>query len=561
MKDLKYIKLFEAFESTKLSKTMGFISRESRAAFLSKLKDITGRLDYPLSNLSDDLFEYLPFKSALKKTVSLTSSEPEQCNHPSDSIPCEICQGGRVKRVWGNGTRTVTCKYCNGSGFKPAKRVEPELDYIKFWFDKDGKYILTTGTDGQVRKQNKKLAGTTFKGSKFSRNLADYNQLNTLSVREVQDLQTGTIIRVKFAEYGEYVIGMVWRGVENDNCYIIQDDRSGGSDPDTREWQNYGESSWSINSGNDMSGEAYLLELKDKPNTPVIVEPKEDPYSLNGVLNTRYLTIDNNRDMEERLKGAHFAIILDFKKLKSSKFETIPTTKRNRKERIKGTLALQKPEDIKKANIQRYIQALADKFNTENGLSELTKVMPRALGWNNSITFVLRGINLEEINRVIGDIYSLMKNPRERVYETRIRTNLKEMYEKTGIYNQQINKNIQDIYKLADKKDIKTFEQDPFEKKMLVFTKYLELGEILNKKISSMPSETIGDLEIIYQKILSLKNVYRNDRFNDLRRMRYVIEYLSHESGSRHVFSEIVDLTSCDAILVELEEFKKIIER
>ena len=60
MKNLKYIKLFEAFESVKLSKTLGFISKDARGTFISQLKFLADRMDLPYSKYSDDYFQYLP---------------------------------------------------------------------------------------------------------------------------------------------------------------------------------------------------------------------------------------------------------------------------------------------------------------------------------------------------------------------------------------------------------------------------------------------------------------------------------------------------------------------
>jgi hypothetical protein len=56
MKKLKYLKLFEAFESTKLSKTLGFIDKRSREDFLYQLTNISRNLDFPMSEFSEELF-------------------------------------------------------------------------------------------------------------------------------------------------------------------------------------------------------------------------------------------------------------------------------------------------------------------------------------------------------------------------------------------------------------------------------------------------------------------------------------------------------------------------
>lgn len=65
MRQLKYIKLFEAFESIKLTKILGYINQESKRGFIQKLESISRQYDFPMSNFSDDMFQYLPFKKAL----------------------------------------------------------------------------------------------------------------------------------------------------------------------------------------------------------------------------------------------------------------------------------------------------------------------------------------------------------------------------------------------------------------------------------------------------------------------------------------------------------------
>jgi hypothetical protein len=75
--------------------------------------------------LSDEFFDYLPFNAALRKADIITD---EPCDAKGiDSverqyvIEGEDCQGGKVKRKWGDGIRTITCSVCNGTGVKPKR--------------------------------------------------------------------------------------------------------------------------------------------------------------------------------------------------------------------------------------------------------------------------------------------------------------------------------------------------------------------------------------------------------------------------------------------------------
>jgi len=573
---LKYIKLFEAFESEKLSKTMRFVDKESKPKFLSVLSNIAEKIDFPMSKLNDSLFEYLPFKSALKKNVDPKKEEAEECNHESDWVPGEFCKGGMVKRTWGKGFRMITCPHCKGTGFKPIRKFQPELTYIKFWFDKDGKYITTTGTSGYVVTQSnskdfgKKINQFPPKPLSFSDDFNDYDVLpQGLDFDETRSLPTGTFVKINLGESQDYIVGLIWHS--NGKAYVLQNYQDGAHDSNNDEWKQYAQYSWCLGSSDDdMYGEAFVIEPKNKEFDlkPKEKEPEIDPYSINNLLNTRYLSLESYRDMEKRLSGSHFAIILNFKKMKSLEFERVADTKSKREESREGTLALQKPEDIKSANLKRYIQGLVNKFNIGNGLLEISKLIPRAFGWNNSITFVLRGINVDDLNYVIGDLYTFVKtDPSKRsdisYLEVRIKERIKNIYQRTGKVNQIVNNNTQDAFKRFDEMGNIDRWKEYQPKMVLIFEKYLKLGEILNQKLSSMPCETIGDLELIFQKIQSIKRVYDSGRLEDLRRLRYPIEYMTNLESHYNIADEISEIYvgQHDDILRELDEFKKIIER
>lgn len=71
MRKMKYIKLFEAFDSAQISKTLKFVKKGDRDRFLDDLKKICSSIDAPLSSLSDDVFQYLPYKKAMKDRKSV----------------------------------------------------------------------------------------------------------------------------------------------------------------------------------------------------------------------------------------------------------------------------------------------------------------------------------------------------------------------------------------------------------------------------------------------------------------------------------------------------------
>ena len=54
---MKFIKLFEAFESTLLSKTLNYVKGESKSKFLDGVKAICNKYDFPENKLNDSFFE------------------------------------------------------------------------------------------------------------------------------------------------------------------------------------------------------------------------------------------------------------------------------------------------------------------------------------------------------------------------------------------------------------------------------------------------------------------------------------------------------------------------
>jgi hypothetical protein len=153
---MKYIKLFEAFDSEKLSKTLGYITKSSREEVLIRIKKVCKKIDFPFSKLNDSFFQYLPFQKALNLKHE---SKREICKGESSSlfssgggIKGEFCKEGRIKRNWGFSTRIVTCPNCKGTGLEPDNSTKPT--HFKFWFSKEGKYIAITGLNSSTQSVN-----------------------------------------------------------------------------------------------------------------------------------------------------------------------------------------------------------------------------------------------------------------------------------------------------------------------------------------------------------------------------------------------------------------------
>jgi len=88
-----------------------------------------------------------------------------------------------------------------------------------------------------------------------------------------------------------------------------------------------------------------------------------------------------------------------------------------------------------------------------------------------------------------------------------------------------------------------------------------EINKAIIDKFKTFKIESIEDLEIFYQKIESIRNVWRNsDRFEKSKKLYYVVENLSDEYRINRYMNEIYD-SNVDEIIEELDRFIKVIQK
>lgn len=252
---MKYINLFEAFESEKLSKTLKYIESGDKQKVISILRKLCEQIDFPFSQLSDDYIEYLAFRKALWKN-DMTGDKPceatSEREFPGHEIAGEKCTNGRIKRLWGSRPREVACPVCGGTGVKPKK---PELKLLKFWFNKDGKFIITTAVDGIIRSHTKST-------KTLSRNLADFDVLpKRLTLREIKNLQTGQPVFIDLRN-GRSGVGYIYQA--DRRTYVMQDFYNAVEPYWSRRenWSKYGQFSHVINTASDYAT-VKMLSIKD----------------------------------------------------------------------------------------------------------------------------------------------------------------------------------------------------------------------------------------------------------------------------------------------------------
>lgn len=540
---MKYLKLFEAFDSQIMSKTLGFIKNTNdKRNFMELLKNLCETIDLPFSKLSDEYFEYLPFKRALEKS-DMTGDEPckwtSRKEFPEYAVEGAKCESGKLKRMWGSRVREVECPHCNGTGIEPKV---PELKLLKFWFDKEGKFITTTAVDGLVKKSRgfvKEQVGTN-----FSTNLNDYKVVKyNLSLRDIEDLEIGDFVFFQSPENGSGV-AYVYRNNRDGRTYFLQD-FAAGSDPgyETHHlWSRIAPFSWVI-----VSGREYIkvnkLKLKSEVKKEEEEESEIDPYTWNTKVNISRLRISPSEgSIYSLIKDANFAIVLDFGKLDKAVFKTKSQIEEEREESKKGALAFVKPEDIKTQNIKRYLEEIAKRSDITSDISNVNKVAKRFLG-GHLVLFLINGDSSRfdrQFTNLITYYYSYIKSKNEgdsgEYYANQLSDNIKSSYENTAKKTSRVSNCLKEI-----KFRLKTEGKEP------IYTDIIEsledLSYLMYSQFAKLNIETIEDLEIFAAKIRSVREVCRTDRYKFYRLSRF-FDYLEYASSDRVYdlfFSYIVD--------------------
>jgi hypothetical protein len=543
MKNLKYIQIFEAFESKILSKTLGYIETNDRNTFMDRLKKLCKSIDFPLSKMSDEYFEYLPFKSALAR-AAMTGDEPceatSKSEFPDYAVAGENCTNGKIKRQWGARTRDVVCPVCGGSGVKP-KRSEVKL--VKFWFTAEGKYIANTLVDGVTR------LGRGTGGSKFSTKLSDYTPGRSIS--SLSDLRGGEMASMIIG--GDEVIAYIFK--EGNRYYAIQNSKSGSS-PNSNNWKNYGRYSWALGHGEYSN----LKLLTPKVKTKEVEEA--DPYTWNTGIEFGYggIRANTSADVQSQIKDAHFGIVFDFGKLKKSEFETTQDTRVSREERKEGSKLdpSQSDEEIKKKNIERYVNLLSQKLDISADIANCNRLVTRSLGHKGAL-YIVYGTNIYSNLGSIIDYYikfmSVTTDRDKKMYAEEITDRTNDLF-KSGMRRADIaSDTIKNI-----KSRLKSGNRD--EKYFQVLDMTQKLSDAIYDNIKNYQINDIEDLEVVAQKISSIRNVLKSDRYGLSRYFGNTIEYISSGREDR-AYSHMTDnyYTNVDEILEKLPRIITVISK
>jgi hypothetical protein len=545
MRNLKYIKLFEAFDSIQIAKTLKFVKKSDKSKFMNALESITKSLDAPLSSLSDDNFQYLPYKKAIGIKAA------------SDKVKCSACEGeGKINKAWGSGTRRTKCTTCDGTGQVDPK---PKLKYFKFWFNSDGSFIGTTAIDGlyHISKNDVK----NFDKKDIT------EDMRTLTVREIKTKYK--IVNGETTMYVENVAGR--RMNDRRSClgkafidrdgdfYVVNSNLDTHSMPAGRKYRDYGNYAVDvIRSAKDVKNDAdssFRIYLTSE------TEEKEDifwnlPVSFYG---DGWNTKDNMS--KDFLKEAHFAIVFDYDSFayNGKGFKPVSITKQDRERSREGATALLSDADIKNANIERYVKTLTS-VDLGDGLTRLVNKIPKIFGGDLALYFICSEQNFSRYRNMMNDVYKFMaaQSDEERAG---INRTLSERVKDTFDQSDEMAKRIEKRIELAKSKS----EENGEQALLRILAKLDEMSRRINQKLLKGKIDNIQDMEIMLMKANGIKDAIRSDRFEIDYYIKYYLEYLTSTGwrgdSASYQYLEQFPRRDIEKALRDLDSLMALIER
>lgn len=479
---MKYIKLYEAFESEVITNTMKFLTKQvgkdSAYKFRESLKSLISFYDIPISELSEDDIDY--FKKS--KAINIKNEET-------------IKNGYEV--------------YC-----------------IKYWFSLEKGLLGTTGT-GDLRTPYVKLKPDySNRNDKFNSRQLEYikNTLNIekgklIPVLDYSALKTGDSVVGVFGHSdtstSELDLGKIY--VDDNSLYAYQN-VSSGSRPDNGRpsFASSFSNCWSLGGVTNPSSDHNRLHIwinDDKPLRYVKAKVKKEVYEpnsgdINKPLDGRYLDnwdIHNQTRIKTVIDDSDFAVIIYIDKL-ISKESKVSKTKEYRKDSRKGALALMSDDEIKRVKLVDYTNKIVAKYGLTQDIQDLSK-LGRVLNnilFNRFVLYNLcTGNTFHKLRELIDNLYQLVNSDEDdkEYYFNRVLSSIKDSRKTTQSYLDDYRINIDMIRDNGD------------ENLNKITDKLLKLGENVNKYIESIKIETIDDLIMIQHKLKSIDNFMEEGKY------------------------------------------------
>lgn len=523
---MRYLKLYEAFSSNTLSKLYKHLkkknaSNKSLNQFKEDMEVITKSFDIPMDKISDEDVSYVSRRKAL----------PLKSEAKNDS------------GIWA----------------------------IKFWFDKDGEYIGTSGTGNAKFATSNLPSSGSFHSKPYSK--AQWDKIRKSMTYgfpktgylipvlhdKYDQLKTGDEVIACLCEpeeYDEYpesrvdklICGKIFLDGNGQVYFIHDDENADGSSPnndpseeyDGIEWGSY---SWSIASGNGVVGpDHFNLHKVIKSDTPISYysekndneEVGKNPFEFNLSLEEvedNKLVLSNwtgNIDEKNKIeKDADFAVILYVDGILSRGLKSKSTTSGEREEAKKGTLALMSDEDFKSANIEKYLNQAISKIGVTPESAEL-KSLERVVA-----TIMCSGI---------GESYALLSMmDREFISIDNFAYQIKRLISGFSVgHSSEMVRLIYDHflneYKILKRRSSNSYKYKKATMDMLkgkeelspLYDSIMRISAKISKGIASKEITRGEDLKKIFFKLDSIDSAMRDDEFRISSELRDFVDSMKY---------------------------------
>ncbi len=551
---MRYISLYEAFESSTISKIVKYltnkISKNDSKKFVNSLKKLKSIYDFPIDKISEDVVEYISTKKALK-----------------------IDNRKEIFNTWG-----VFC--------------------VKFWFSLDKGYIGYTGVGDKRMEFNK------YKNNRGNRNRdTEHFTIDDIDyIKNTLNVKTGKLKRLKYDDYrnirhGDQVIGFFNESrsrrtldkakifLDGDLMYAIQG-VSSGTDPqydhisiDETNWRDWGRYSWSIGDRYSPNSDHRCLYKYTPDNNPLSIEGFDinnsddpSPFDFNLPMTSRGELVnwgDDNHSLGgsydwEPIENSDFCIVFYLDNMldpdKASFYEKPSQISKQRSEDKEGATKLMTDADIKKQNIDRYLRKLINKMGISKDtmdLRNLQKFISTILCGDYS-AFSLYGdrprvIGIFRFGENINNIMKTGSDDKEYYFNKLVDFYQSNTKEYNDIKNNMIsNLSIVRSYIGSDHEDILEY----FE---LMFS----IGTYIKDYISKQNINTIEDINFTYHKIASIHNVFHDNLLTpSSSNLRNLLSEFSYRLVKRDVESYLSRRSSLDLKndIIKLKKIEKYVK-
>ncbi len=490
---MRYLKFYEAFKSKGISNTIKFlkskVGQSSSQEFISSLKDFMTHNDFPIDILSDDDIKYMSSKKAL-----LLKSDKQLSNS---------------KGIW----------------------------VLKYWFSLDKGFLGYTATGNQTSPFKSMESGEGHDGLRGAELLTD-RDLEHIKENITSSGEIWPVTNYKKLKTGDTVIGIFDSEIslakifvdepDNHRVYAIQGVAS-GSEPRDASWTNltqFGNLSWWLYDNSEMGHDHRKLHFyRSSSNELSYIDPPvekiestdddqilENPLEWNLPLSNRFafstwgrsqFSINSYKKIEE----ADFALVLYFDDMLVSNndvayYEKPSETKLRRGQEKKGASKFMSDSDIRRMNIERYIQKLSASLNiTESEFFNLEKIVSKFLSQEFSfISIFIKKPDWEYLEEFTSKLYAVVdcSDDEKSFYIERVRS----------YYQTKVKDYYTSYVRFQDCK--KYIVGDSQLKK--IFDEIYKLGLVIHNKLAKTEINTIEDLFITTKKFESLSSFIRMSR-------------------------------------------------